>query len=58
MSVMGFRITDLVIGTGAIVLVAGLATLVLATPGLYFLAGMVTRGEPGPRHEAPPAPAA
>ena len=44
MSVMGFRITDLVIGTGVIVLVAGLATLLLATPGLYFLAGMVTRG--------------
>lgn len=49
MSVMGFRITDLVIGTGAIVLAAGLATLVLATPGLYFLAGMVTREERAPR---------
>lgn len=48
MSVMGFRITDLVIGTGAIVLVAGAATLVLAAPGLYFLAGMVTRGERAP----------
>jgi len=45
MSVMGFRITDLVVGTGAIVLVAGVATVALATPGLYFLAGLVTREE-------------
>jgi hypothetical protein len=41
MAVMGFGVTDLVIGAGALVVVAGLATLVLATPGLYFLAGMV-----------------
>ena len=41
MAVMGFGVTDLVIGAGALVLVAGLATLLLATPGLYFLAGMV-----------------
>jgi hypothetical protein len=41
MAVMGFGITQLIIGTGAIVLVAGLATVALATPGLYFLAGMV-----------------
>jgi hypothetical protein len=45
MAVMGFGITQLIIGTGAIVLIAGLATLVLATPGLYFLAGMVVPRE-------------
>jgi len=42
MAVMGFGVTELVIGAGAIVLVAGLATLFLAAPGLYFLADMVT----------------
>jgi hypothetical protein len=41
MAVMGFGITELVIGAGVLVLVAGVATLGLATPGLYFLAGMV-----------------
>lgn len=41
MAVMGFGITKLIIGTGALVLVAGLATVVLATPALYWLAGMV-----------------
>jgi hypothetical protein len=41
MAVMGFGVTQLVIGAGALVLVAGLATVALATPGLYFLAGMV-----------------
>jgi hypothetical protein len=45
LAVMGFGITDLVIGAGLIVLVAGLATVVLATPGLYFLAGMVVPRE-------------
>jgi hypothetical protein len=41
MAVMGFRLTELVIGTGAIVMLAGLATIAFATPGLYFLAGVV-----------------
>jgi hypothetical protein len=41
MAVMGFGITDLVIGSGIPVIVAGGATLFLATPGLYLLAGMV-----------------
>lgn len=41
MAVMGFGVTQLVIGAGVLVLVAGLATVSLATPGLYFLAGMV-----------------
>lgn len=46
MAVMGFGITDLIIGMGVIVLLAGLATLGLATPALYLLAGMVvTRQE-------------
>jgi len=55
MAVMGFRITELVMGTGTIVLLAGLATLPLATPGLYLLAGEVTdesAGRPGrPEHD-------
>jgi hypothetical protein len=41
MAVMGFGVTQLVIGAGLLVLLAGLATLFLATPSLYFLAGMV-----------------
>jgi hypothetical protein len=45
MAVMGFGVTDLVIGAGALVLLAGVATLGLATPGLYFLAGMVVPRE-------------
>jgi hypothetical protein len=45
MAVMGFGVTDLVIGAGVIVFIAGAATVVLATPGLYFLAGMVVQKE-------------
>lgn len=45
MAVMGFGITDLVVGAGLLVLLAGVATLVLAAPGLYFLAGMVVPRE-------------
>jgi hypothetical protein len=41
MAAMGFGVTQLVIGAGVLILVAGLATLCLATPGMYFLAGMV-----------------
>ena len=41
MAVMGFGITELVIGAGVTILVAGLATVGLATPGIYYLAGMV-----------------
>src|SRR5687767_14282844 len=52
MAVMGFGVTQLVIGAGLLVLLAGLATLFLATPSLYYLAGMVV-----PRPEATgPAP--
>ena len=47
MAVMGFRVTQLVIGAGILVFIAGLATLMLATPGLYFLAGMVVPGHAG-----------
>jgi hypothetical protein len=43
MAVMGFGITDLVIGAGVIVIIAGVATIALATPALYFLAGMVVK---------------
>jgi hypothetical protein len=45
MAVMGFGITDLAIGAGIIVLIAGAATVALATPALYFLAGMVVKRE-------------
>ena len=48
MAVMGFGITDLLIGAGLIIAFAGLATLALATPGLYLLAGMVVP-RPAPR---------
>ena len=41
MAVMGFGVTLLVIGAGILAFIAGAATLLLATPGLYFLAGMV-----------------
>ena len=41
MAVMGFGVTQLVIGGGLIILLAGLATVALATPGLYMLAGMI-----------------
>ena len=43
MAVMGFGITDLLVGTGLIIVLAGVATLGLATPGLYLLAGMFAR---------------
>ncbi len=43
LAVMGFGITDLLLGLGAILLVAGAATVALATPAIYFLAGMVVR---------------
>jgi hypothetical protein len=45
MAVMGFGVTQLVIGAGVLVVLAGAATLFLATPGLYFLAGMVVQRE-------------
>jgi hypothetical protein len=45
MAVMGFGVTQLVIGAGILVFVAGGATLLLATPGLYFLAGIVVPRE-------------
>jgi hypothetical protein len=41
MAVMGFGITDLVIGAGLLIALAGVATLALATPALYLLAGIV-----------------
>ena len=41
MAVMGFGITDLLVGAGLIIVLAGVATLLLATPGLFMLAGLV-----------------
>jgi hypothetical protein len=46
MAVMGFKMTDLVIAAGAILLLAGLATVALATPALYMLAGVVVQRPP------------
>ena len=48
MAVMGFGITDLLVGAGLIIVLAGVATVGLAAPGLYFLAGMVVRQRGGP----------
>lgn len=41
MAVMGFGITQLLVGAGLIIVLAGLSTVVLATPSLYYLAGLV-----------------
>ena len=49
MAVMGFGVTQLVIGGGLIILLAGLATVALATPSLYMLAGMVVPPPDGSR---------
>ena len=43
LAVVGFGISQMAIGAGAIILAAGVATLALATPALYFLAGMVVQ---------------
>lgn len=47
MAVMGFKLTDLVIAAGAILLLAGVATVVLATPALYLLAGVIVQRSDG-----------
>ena len=52
MAVMGFGVTDLVIGGGLIILLAGLATVALATPSLYMLAGIVVSEPVRGRSEA------
>ena len=41
MAVMGFALSEMAIGSGVIILIAGLATLLFAAPALHFLAGMV-----------------
>ena len=46
MAVMGFGVTDLVIGAGLLIVLAGVATLMLATPSLYLLAGLVVGHAP------------
>jgi hypothetical protein len=46
LAVMGFGLTDMAIGAGILVLIAGVATVLLAAPGLYFLAGVVV-----PKHQ-------
>ena len=43
LAVVGFGITDLVIGMAIILIIAGTATVVLAAPALYLLAGMVVQ---------------
>jgi putative Mn2+ efflux pump MntP len=55
MAVMGFGVTQLVIGAGLLIVLAGLATLVLATPGLYYLAGYVADQQQAPPRQQPTA---
>ena len=43
LAVVGFGVTDLVVGMAIILVLAGAATLMLAVPALYLLAGMVVR---------------
>ena len=43
MVVMGFGLADMAIGAGVIIVLAALATLGLAMPGLYMLAGFVVK---------------
>ena len=43
LAVVGFGVTDLVIGMAIILILAGAATVVLAAPALYLLAGMAVR---------------
>ncbi len=43
MAVMGFGLADMAIGAGVIITIAGVATLLLATPALYMLAGIVVK---------------
>ena len=40
-AVIGFGLTDMAIGAGIIIVVAGFATLLFGAPSLYFLAGIV-----------------
>ncbi len=40
MAVMGFGLADMAVGAGVILLIAGVATLGLAAPALYMLAGV------------------
>ena len=49
MAVMGFGITDLLVGVGLIIILAAVATLVLATPGIYLLAGVIVPRPDGDR---------
>ena len=43
MAVMGFGIAEMAIGSGLVITIAGVATLLLATPSLYILAGTVVK---------------
>lgn len=43
MAVMGFGIAEMAIGAGLVIVIAGAATLLLATPSLYVLAGTVVK---------------
>ncbi|MSQ22348.1 MAG: hypothetical protein EXR53_03440 [Dehalococcoidia bacterium] len=43
MAVMGFGLADMAIGAGVIIMLAAAATLALATPALYMLAGVVVK---------------
>jgi hypothetical protein len=41
LAVVGFGVTDLVIGAGLIILMAGVASVALGTPTVYYMAGLV-----------------
>ncbi len=41
LAVVGFGVTDLVIGAGIIILIAGVASVALGTPTVYYMAGLV-----------------
>lgn len=43
LAIAGFGVADMAIGAGVLILMAGVATLLLAAPALYFLAGAVVR---------------
>lgn len=44
LAVAGLGVADMAIGAGILVLIAGIATLVLAAPALFFLAGVIVPG--------------
>lgn len=44
MAVMGFALSEMAVGAGIIIFIAGVASLLFAVPTLYLLAGMIVPG--------------